>query len=544
MIRKSGRLFLCGVILLSAAGAVFFFPGYGACETVNAGGIEFTMPAGWVPKSAPGAKAAYDLYFQGKPYAEMYLSEEALNEPKTASQLLEDGIRKNSGNLSGYRSLGSSNVRVAGTDGVVLDFSYYIPQTTVQFTGRLLVLVVNEAAYSFFFNTTSSYFPYVKGSFEEIASSVKAVEKPAPAQVQAEPAAPAATTPGVQRTVEEHCFLLDLAPGWKDAPTSGGAKYRFYNEKGNYLAGFFPDGTNPLDQTIAVMCLPIKEDPLQAVLDRKTAENKKEEGYKEIKTEKRTVAGCPALLHDFSTRITGGGTAIQRYCLIAVKDKPDTGSIMYPPSIYNFRFLISANRFAEAETEIEALLNSLRLKTPLPVQGTPATPAVTGPSAAAPEGSQLPELPEQELPELGGEEDEGVFHGPGGTFTVTLPEGSIPDRELNPVFAGGPGKASTYTIPGKEGTVIVLNASGSDADGIVYRNTLSEKLNARLSSDTAWTVEGRDVPVRIFTTADGRVLAAALFPHHGFFIGVLLPRGEYNEARGWIRDMIMSVKKK
>jgi len=172
-----------------------------------------------------------------------------------------------------------------------------------------------------------------------------------------------------------------------------------------------------------------------------------------------------------------------------------------------------------------------------------STPAVPAPTAATPEGGQLPELPEQELPELGGEEDHGAFQGPGGKFTVTLPEGTVPDREPN-VFAGGPGKASTYTISGKEGTVIVLNTSGSDADGVVYRNTLADRLNARLSNDAAWTVEGRDVPVRIFTTADGCVLATALFPHHGFFIGVLLPRGEYNEARGWIRAMIMSVKKK
>ena len=549
VIRKFGFSVLCGVIFLSAAGAVFFCPDEGACETVSAGGIEFTMPAGWVPKSAPGVKAAYDLFYQGKPYAEMYLSEEKLNEPKTAAQVLEDGIRKNMGNLTNYRSLGSSSVRVAGTDGVVHDFSYYIPQTTVQFTGRVLVLVVNDAAYSFFFNTTSGYFPHVKGSFEDIASSVKVVEKPAPPQVQAETAVPETVAPGAhetapgKRTVEEHCFLLDLTPGWKEAPTPGGAKYRLYNAKGKYLGGFFPGGTNSLDQTIAVMCLPTREDPLQAVLHRKTAENKKEEEYKEIKTEKRTVAGCPALLHDFSSRINRQDPYIQRYCLIAVKDKPDTASVMYPPSIYNFSFLVPADRFEEAKTEIEALLASIRLKTPLPGQEVSSTPAVPAPTAATPEGGQLPELPEQELPELGGEEDHGAFQGPGGKFTVTLPEGTVPDREPN-VFAGGPGKASTYTIPGKEGTVIVLNTSGSDADGIVYRNTLSEKLNARLSSDAAWTVEGRDVPVRIFTTADGRVLAAAIFPHHGFFIGVLLPRGEYNEARGWIRDMIMSVKKK
>jgi len=546
VIRKSGRLFLCGVILLSAAGAVLFFPDEGACETVNAGGIEFTMPAGWVPKSAPGVKAAYDLFFQGKPYAEMYLSEETLNEPKTAAQVLEDGIRKNSGNLNSYRSLGSSNVRIAGTDGAVHDFSYHIPQTAVQFTGRVLVLVVSDTAYSFFFNTTSGYFPYVKGSFDEIAASVRAVEKPAPAQVQAEPAAPAAATPGVQRMVEEHCFLLDLAPGWKDAPVPGGAKYRLYNTQGNYLAGFYPYGKNDLDQTIAVMCLPINEAPLPAVLNRKVAEIKRDTNYKEyreIMTENRTIAGCPALVHDFSVNASGS-TLVERFCLIAVKDRPDEGSILYPPSIYNFMFWIGEKRYEESKKEIDALLATVRLKTPLPVQEAPAAPAVPGPTTAAPEGGQLPEVPEQELPELGGEEDEGVFHGPGGTFTVTLPEGSIPDRELKPVFAGGPGKASTYTIPGKEGTVIVLNTSGSDADGIVYRNTLSEKLNARLSSDAAWTVEGRDVPVRIFTTADGRVLAAALFPHHGFFIGVLLPRGEYNEAREWIRDMIMSVKKK
>jgi len=541
--RKFGFSVLCGVIFLSAVGAVFFCPDEGAGETVSAGGIEFTMPAGWVPKSAPGVKAAYDLFYQGKPYAEMYLSEETLTEPKSAAQILEDGIRKNSGNLSNYRSMGISNVRVAGTDGVLHDFSYHIPQAAVQFTGRVPVIVVNGAAYSFFFNTTSSYFPYVKGSFEEIASSVKAVEKPAPARVQAEPAAPVTTTPGVPRTVEEHCFLIDLGPGWKEAPVSGGAKYRLYNANGNYLAGFFPDGTNPLDQTIAVMCLPANEDPLQAVLNRKTADNKKEEGYKEIKTENRTVAGCPALLHDFSTMIRGD-TVIQRYCLIAVKDKPDAGPVMYPPSIYNFRFLIGARKFEEAKTEIEALLGSLRLKTPLPVQEGPAAPAVSGPAAGTPENSQLPELPGQELPELPGEEDHGVFQGPGGKFTVTLPEGAVPDREPNPVFAGGPGKAATYTIPVKEGTVIVLNTSGSDAEGIVYRNTLADRLNARLNSEAAWTVEGRDVPVRIFTTADGCVLASALFPHHAFFIGVLLPRGEYNEARGWIRDMIMSVKKK
>lgn len=355
------------MILLSAlfAGAGIICPAACMAETVNAGDLEFTMPPGWVPKteSAPGARAAYDLYYQGRPYAEMYLGVETIAEPRTASQMLEEGIRKNAPNLLSYRPAGTSSVRLAGTDGVLHDFTYYYPQSTVPFTGRVVVIVLNNTVYTFFFNTVSNYFPYVTNAYSAVISSIRAVEKPAPVPAFGIPSTTGQQQAVEKRTVEEQRFLIDLAPGWKEAPP-GGVKYRFYNQRGDYVAGFSVMEPKDSYQTIAVFCLPTGEDPLKAVMNRKFAEMKGDETYgdlREIGRESRNVAGCSALTADYSFKMHGR-PAMTSFCLVAVKDKQDTETVLYPPTIYEFWFWVTPEKYEEAKAVIKVLLDSVRFK--------------------------------------------------------------------------------------------------------------------------------------------------------------------------------------
>jgi hypothetical protein len=568
MMPKMRLAVLLTVVLFLTVEGSLFSPPEAAGESLRVDDIDFTMPSAWVAKSEPGVKAAYTFFFQGKPYAEMFLTKETLDSQKTAAQALDEGLRKNSANIQGYRPVQTNSITVAGTDASIHDFSYFLPQTPVQFTGRVLVIVLNNAAYTFFFNTTSGYFPYVKGSFSEVVGSIRAVEKtqdptevkiPGPAELAAELATPSLSEPGPppsdrqgttggRRTVEEHCFLLELAPGWQQTRLglAGGAKYRYYSAEGKYLAGFFPFGTNAIDQSIATMCLPVKSDPLEAVLRRKIANLTPQEEYKEINSERRTIAGCPAIIHDFSVKMTGAETlSMQRYCLIAVKDKPDEGSIMYPPSIYNFMFMSSHDKFEAVKTEYDAILDSMRLAQPLSGVGITDPEVSTVPVSGKTAGAGIrKEQIEQDLPELLETEDEVIFQDPSGRFTVKFPEGVKLDRQANPDFADEKGKVLTYTIPEKEGALIVLYVFDDLSEGYAYRDAMAVKHNARESGETTWIVDGRNVPMKLFSFREGCVFLTALFPEERLFIGVRVQKSSYNESRSWIKDLIVGVRRK
>lgn len=244
MMKKLSCLVL-GVIVLAAA--VGGRPS-SAQTPVSADEIRFVMPSGWVKKEAPapGTLAYYVLMYQGKPYGEMYLSKEPLSSALSARQVLEEGLRKNSAGLQGYHPMGTFPVSAAGvSDAVAHDFTYFPAQSPVPFTGRVVVLVVGNASYTFFFNTTSSFFPSVKGSFGDVTASIQAVPKPPVQEVKkAEP-----------RTVEEHGFTMTLAGGWSDSGDAMGAKYRYAGADGHYLASFFPFGKDEKAGVTALFAL-------------------------------------------------------------------------------------------------------------------------------------------------------------------------------------------------------------------------------------------------------------------------------------------------
>jgi hypothetical protein len=103
-----------------------------------------TMPPAGVPKEAPGMKAYQVLMYQGNPVGEMYLAKEPLTAPKTPSQLLEEGLRKKAPALQNYQPIETLNLKVAGRDAVLHGLRLLPAASTVPFTGRVVVTVVND----------------------------------------------------------------------------------------------------------------------------------------------------------------------------------------------------------------------------------------------------------------------------------------------------------------------------------------------------------------------------------------------------------------
>lgn len=509
--------------------------GVEAATPVTADDISFAMPPGWIAKEAPGMKAYQVLMYQGNPVGEMYLAKEPLLAPKTPSQLLEEGLRKNVSALQNYQPLETLNLKVAGRDAVLHDYVYYPPQSTVPFTGRVVVTVVNDAAYTFFFNTTSNYFQVVKGSFAEVIASVRVVPRPSP---EAQPPDVTQTGP---RKVEEHGFILELGAGWIDTNDSMGAKYRLYGPDRKLLASFFPFDRDEKSAVDALFAIAGKSDPLEAVLNGKIATSFKTfNNYAPLGTKRRTVAGCDAIVHDFSFE-QGNTKGVYHWCIVAVKEKPDVGTQKFAPSCYSFAFVTyRPEKFAELAPVFDAVLDSAKLAKPLPV----AT-ATTSPDAGASvqtTAAPSPKPADQELPSLDGPEDNDVFRSPNGKFTVRLPKGAKRDAEPGVPSVGEAGDVITYKVPDKPDALVILYLFEGAAGGPAYRDALTAEWDAKDSGEATWTVGGRKVPVDLFTTPEGQVLVTAIFADDGLFLAVRVPKATYAESRGWIKTLIGGVR--
>ena len=535
MIRRYAHLGVLVLLCIIAAGAgIAALPTYGGAVTAD--DIAFTMPPGWVAKEAPGMKAYQVLMYQGNPVGEMYLAKEPLMTPKTPTQLLEEGLRKNAPALQNYQPVETLHLKVAGRDAVLHDYVYYPPQSTVPFTGRVVVTVVNDAAYTFFFNTTSNYFPAVKGSFAEIVASVRVVPRPSPAE---QGAAVAQTGP---RKVEEHGFILELGAGWVDSNDPMGAKYRLYGPDRKLLASFFPFDRNEKSATDALFAIAGKSDPLDAVLNGQIATNFKTFGnYAPLGTKRRTVAGCDAIVHDFSFE-QGNIKGVYHWCIVAVKDKTDVGTQIFPPSCYSFAFVTyRPDRFAELASVFDAVLDSAKLAKPLPVATAAASPdagAAVQTTVAAPS----PKPADQDLPPLAEPENEAVFRAPNGKFTVRLPKGAKRDAEPGVPSVGEAGDVITFRVPDKPDALVILHLFDGAAAGAAYRDALTAEWDAKDSGEATWTVDGRKIPVDLFTTPDGQVLVTAVFADDGLFLAVRVPKATYAESRGWIKALIGGVR--
>jgi hypothetical protein len=184
--------------------------------------LSFTMPSGWIdrPAQGPNAKAHFVLFRGGIPYCEMYVYCDPLTQPMSLDQAFQKGVAQVQAALQGYRPLGTRNMRIAGQDTIVHDFSYNVAGAA-SFTARAYILLVNNKIYNFFFNTVSGNFHSVQSAFDQIVSTVRS----APAGGPPNPAAGLPALGAPEKQAEGG--LPGLTPEPAEAPLFKDADARF-----------------------------------------------------------------------------------------------------------------------------------------------------------------------------------------------------------------------------------------------------------------------------------------------------------------------------
>ena len=248
------------------------------------------------------------------------------------------------------------NISLSGTEAVIHDFLYYPPGSPVQFAGRVVVLVVDKSAYTFFFNTTINTAAMLEGPFSEVVSSVRVVRKPV---------AP-------PRKVQEGVFYHRTRPGMARSkrPEGGGFTLRLLRdeaEKDKVLVSLLAFGRSKEDESTALSAILQKKNPLEAVLNAMIDMHKRRGKYVPLQTKTRSVAGCDAIVHDFSIQ-KPDSNFVYRLCVVAVKQQADTPSRVFAPAMYDFTFSsFEMDRFNKGKAAVDALLDSMTLIQPLPL---------------------------------------------------------------------------------------------------------------------------------------------------------------------------------
>ena len=113
-------------------------------------------------------------------------------------------------------------------------------------------------------------------------------------------------------------------------------------------------------------------------------------------------------------------------------------------------------------------------------------------------------------------------------------------EQLDPVDVLG--ESFTYTIEGKKDTIILLSIFYSALDGEFAHEELLDELEAKESGQATWEIQGRNVPVGLYSARGGKALVTALFADDDLLLAVLLPKTEYVAAQGWIKELINGVR--
>jgi hypothetical protein len=233
---NKGVAFLSVLIVSLLVPGLFSAAGFGGGQ-IQAGeqtadDVSFTLTSGWYPKpvqAGPEVKGHYVLMRGGVPYCELYISGRALAASETLDQAFQQGLKTLKPGLPYYQARGTQKTKIAGTDAIVHEMSYN-PSAGVPFVARAYCLIANASVYTFFFNTTSTYFVSLQGSFQQIMSTVRITELPAalpPPLPEPEPAGAAASA---YRDPQGR-FQIPVPPGWTTEP--GGVVFRF--RKGDFL---------------------------------------------------------------------------------------------------------------------------------------------------------------------------------------------------------------------------------------------------------------------------------------------------------------------
>ena len=535
----------------------------------DANDITYTMPAGWSlqpVQAGPEVKAHYVLMSGGRPYGEMYFSREPLAGPQSLDQFFQAGLEKVKPSISNYRALQTQHISLAGIDTIVHDFNYDLSGTS--WSGRSYSMLVNDTAYTFFFNTLSQYAPSLQGTISQVMSSVRPAPKPKPApqtigvQAGGQGAVPGAMGGG-PGTVEEYGLQFDLPAGWAPSNDAQGAKYRLYGPGGTLTGSIFIFEPDELSGLSAMMGGP--DNTLDSVFRGKQEDLFKSfDLYTPTNTAKIKIGRFDALVHDFTIR-QGVQKGFNRWIFISVKEKEDTEKTRYAPIVHQMAFMTTAMEQLEGlKIQFDGIVKSIRPKgtaAPAADQGAapPATlpawmtkttpagqaaaapmktePANVTPKAQAPIRPTPPQKTEGEaLPNLLDNTGEALAYvDPSGRYTVNLPQGAVLEkREEN---------SSIYVIAANKTTIQVLSfKSLQQGDAIAAKIRAGKKVNG---AATDWKAGSRPVMVGLYTFNDaaGDKMASvmAYYRTSGLVMVIALPAPAYAGAKDWITALIKRV---
>ncbi len=529
-IRFSKGIVGLALVLAVCAAAPPFSAAAGAPQ---AGDIDYTMPPGWVAQAVQGGpeiKAHYTYLSAGRPYGEMYLSQQAVAAGLSLDQVFQEGLAKIKPNLPYYQARGTQKADLGGVPVIVHEFVYMPAGAGVMFVARTYTLVSGGSVFTFFFQTLTDYFSSMQGVFTQVMASVRPAPSPAP-QTTIPTQFPAITPPGGLTTVDDMGLSFELPAGWSASNDPAGAKYRQHDAAGSLLSSLLVYKPDPMAGMEVILGASIAS-ALDATLKTKIeSEFKKYDRYSALGTNKRKIGGYDGLVHDLTFE-TQGRSVSYRWCVFAMPQKSDSPTTIVAPVIQSFAFMTMAvNRANELRRGWEVILDSMRPKgTPAPLPG-PAVEIKPPAAEVRPKDVDAGGLPE--LVESGPEA--GFYPDPFGRFKVRLPAGVAHVKTEE--------NAATFKMPAP-GTTFIIHSYRQEETGIRLAGRFAEgrKLNGAPST---MTVSGREAAVSLYTGANaaGENMAwvVALYPKSGLLIVVNLPAREYIGAKEWISSLVRGV---
>lgn len=469
--------------------------------------LRYVLGSEWVVEDlrggGPELRAHYAMKVRGQPCGELYVSSESVARGQSLEQVLQAGIEKTRDKLPDYQPLGTKRTKAGDFDAVVHDFGYTVG---VPFRGRVYVLLAGGSSYSFFFNTTGSYFGAVEGTFAKVMASVKRRERPAV------PVADAGPT-----TVEEHGLLIDLPAGWRPSGDAAGAKYRCYGPQGETLASFFPMTSNapilaafgPIDAQIDGF-VQKQQDDLGRQFEHATF----------APVRRLDVGGISVRCLDCDCE-QAGVQGFFRWFFLPVKDKPDEGAVQYGWTIRQFGFFTTRDEQLDArKAQFDSIIKTVRTKGAAAATAPGTTPAATG---------DLPTLEPEAEPA-------GLFRDAAGRFELPLPESARQESREQAL--------AVYTVAATPAR-IELHCLPSAAEAATKALAIAEGKKAN-GKEMTWQVGGKEAVVRLYTHKDaaGAALATlvARYPEAALVVAVELPAKGYAEAQAWITPFLKGLR--
>jgi hypothetical protein len=502
----------------------------GPASAQDADEITLAMPQGWVPQAlrgGPELKAHYVLMRGGRPFAEMYLSQTALAAGRTLDAVFQDGLNSIRPQLPYYQARGTRQTTVAGQPAIQHDFVYMPSGAGVMFAGRTYTLTSGSSAFTFFFQTAVVTAAAVESSVAQAMAGVKMAPRTEPG--------PPRTLPGAGLIADDMGVLYDLPAGWAASHDPQGAKYRLMTAQGLTHASLFIFKSEPSRSLTALMDPASGTAAMEALESRIAEIYKTYEGYAPGLLERRTIAGYPGAVHDFTFKFQTA-TVVYRAACFAEPGKSDDPNIRVAPTIHTFAFSsLEANRADELRAQWDAIMASMRPKTA--VRPAPQIPADV-PIQAPPEPPIKPAAKvEGDLPDLAPEAPEGaeIYAEPFGRYRVTLPEGAVQEKvEDNAAF---------YRMPSPKTAFIVHSFRQDDVGArLAARFAEGRKPNGL---PTLMSAGGRNAKVTLYTARDesGETMAwvVALYPGSGLLTVISLPAKDYPAAKGWIQALLKGV---